>query len=771
MSVIPTVFGVQAPVLIALGTSLGYIALLAWAIRRRGWQNWFYRALHIFLALSIVWSLGLGVSLWLGLGAAEHDLGMRLAYAMLILMAPLTASLTLTFLERPGVRWVLGAAVVWLLLVLAVDLNLFDLQTTLIGASGASLDDLLRPLQVAGWAGFGLSMFALAVLDFVQTRRPLHRNRILFWLLGTGLLIIGEALTLLDRSRLLFDTLQIGLVVRLLGAIVVAVAMVNYHLPVLRNIARQAFSALINTIVLTALFLGGIWVVLTTTGQQPSAVTVIAAVTAAALLAIFQQPLRALVHRLSERVINRGQYNPARALRDYGDAISNILDLNTLVTVAVGIIAEALDVRRGALLLTTERGPSQSNVVEVQILPGMGALSTERGEFAADSPILAELQQGLRPLTQYEIDILPEYRSAPASERAWLQSLDMEVYVPIRSQGSLVGVFAVGRRESGEPHSAQDLDVLMTVGNQTAVVLQNARLVSDLKNANRSITRLNDELTETNRRLEKLDAAKTDFIEIASHELRTPLTQIRGYSDILSDMVQQGQVVTSHMTQISGGITRASVRLEAIIAAMLDVSRIDAEALDIRTAPLAVPGMIKLALDNYKEAIRDRQMNIQTIGLETLPPIQGDLQRLCQAFSNLLGNSIKFTPDGGSISISGQVVTQPGDSGDQLFVELLIADTGIGIDRNDQLLIFEKFYRVGAVELHSTGTTKFKGAGPGLGLPIAKGVIQAHGGKIWVESPGHDEEKLPGSTFHILLPAAGTLNPNGHDRPLQAVEA
>jgi len=219
----------------------------------------------------------------------------------------------------------------------------------------------------------------------------------------------------------------------------------------------------------------------------------------------------------------------------------------------------------------------------------MGALPIERAEFAVNSPILAQLRTGHRPLTQYEIDILPEYRGAPARERGWLQSLDMEVYVPIRSQSDLVGVFAFGRRESGEPYTAQDLDVLMTAGNQTAAVLQNARLVANLKDANRSITQLNDELTETNRRLEKLDAAKTDFIEIASHELRTPLTQIRGYSDILSDMLQTGGLSPEHAGQISGGITRASVRLEQIIAAMLDVSRIDAQALDIRTAPLSVP--------------------------------------------------------------------------------------------------------------------------------------------------------------------------------------
>ncbi|NTU64010.1 MAG: GAF domain-containing sensor histidine kinase, partial [Chloroflexi bacterium] len=427
-------------------------------------------------------------------------------------------------------------------------------------------------------------------------------------------------------------------------------------------------------------------------------------------------------------------------------------DLNTLSTVAVGIIAEALDVRRGSLMLINRR--ENEPVIDIVIMEGMGELALQVAEFSPISPIAQYLAVGAKPLTQYEIDILPDFRAAPVAERHWLHSLEMEVYVPIRDKEDLVGIFAFGRKESGEPYSTQDLDVLMTVANQTTAVLQNARLVSDLRSANTSITQLNEELTESNRRLEKLDKAKTDFIEIASHELRTPLTQVRGYSDILADMVQQGGFVAAHMNQISQGITRASVRLEQIISAMLDVSRIDAQALDIRTAAISVVAAVKMAVDNYKDAIRDRKMNIQIVELDSLPPVQGDLQRLCQAFGNLVGNAIKFTPDGGTIVISGRSLEDTSNGHPQKFVEVMFADTGIGIDMADQKLIFEKFYRVGAVELHSTGTTKFKGAGPGLGLPIAKGVVQAHGGKIWVESPGHDETRMPGSTFHVVLPIA-----------------
>jgi signal transduction histidine kinase len=114
----------------------------------------------------------------------------------------------------------------------------------------------------------------------------------------------------------------------------------------------------------------------------------------------------------------------------------------------------------------------------------------------------------------------------------------------------------------------------------------------------------------------------------------------------------------------------------------------------------------------------------------------------------VITNAIKYTPDGGKISVDGR--TLPG------FVEITVTDTGIGIAPENHTRIFEKFGRLGNVSLHSTGKTKFKGGGPGLGLPITKGVIEAHGGAIWVESDGYDEVRCPGSTFHILLPIRKT---------------
>jgi signal transduction histidine kinase len=137
-------------------------------------------------------------------------------------------------------------------------------------------------------------------------------------------------------------------------------------------------------------------------------------------------------------------------------------------------------------------------------------------------------------------------------------------------------------------------------------------------------------------------------------------------------------------------------------------------------------------------------------GLEDLPPIEADAPRLHQLFSNIIGNAVKYTPDGGRVEITARLLEAEGSR--PAFVEVVVSDTGVGIDLEDQERIFDKFYRVESPELHSTSKTRFMGAGPGLGLTIAKGIAEAHSGRIWVESPGYDPVQCPGSQFHILLP-------------------
>jgi len=195
----------------------------------------------------------------------------------------------------------------------------------------------------------------------------------------------------------------------------------------------------------------------------------------------------------------------------------------------------------------------------------------------------------------------------------------------------------------------------------------------------------------------------------------------------------------------TNGILNGSKRLRGIIEDMLDVSLLENNLFKLNYQPYWLNRIIEFVLLELSPICKEREISFQVQEFDGFNSINfGDSERLIQLFKNLISNAIKFTPDGGCITISGRRLTG--------FVEVLVTDTGIGINQEDQLTIFEKFNRLGNIALHSSSKTQFKGGGPGLGLPIAKGIAEAHGGSIWVESSGYSETEFPGSTFHILLP-------------------
>jgi len=251
------------------------------------------------------------------------------------------------------------------------------------------------------------------------------------------------------------------------------------------------------------------------------------------------------------------------------------------------------------------------------------------------------------------------------------------------------------------------------------------------------------ELYEVQQQLEKLDRTKSNFISVAAHELKTPLTLIEGYTTMMRDMIDEsGQ---SQFDSLLDGMNKGVHRLHTIIDDMIDVSLIDNNLLSLNFQKITLMHIFSLLEGELKKTVADRKqkLNIKKFdGISTW--IYADSERLYQALNNVLINAIKFTPDHGKIEVDGR--TLPG------FIEITVRDTGIGVAPENHTAIFEKFAQLGRPNLHSSGKTKFKGGGPGLGLSITRGIIDAHGGTIWVESEGYDEENFPGTTFHILIP-------------------
>jgi len=257
------------------------------------------------------------------------------------------------------------------------------------------------------------------------------------------------------------------------------------------------------------------------------------------------------------------------------------------------------------------------------------------------------------------------------------------------------------------------------------------------------IAYISKELNTMREQLEQLDRTKSNFISVAAHELKTPLTLIDGYTTMMRDMLDE-----SGQDQFDGlliGMNKGVNRLREIIDDMIDVSVIDNNLLSLNLQKITLIHILNLLKGDLAASITERKQKLtikKFSGSDTW--LYADPERIYQALHNVLVNAIKYTPDKGKISVTGR--TLPG------FIEVIVKDAGIGIAPEHQTAIFEKFAQLGRPNLHSSGKIKFKGGGPGLGLPIARGIIEAHGGTIWVESDGYDEEKCPGSIFHILIP-------------------
>jgi PAS domain S-box-containing protein len=236
-----------------------------------------------------------------------------------------------------------------------------------------------------------------------------------------------------------------------------------------------------------------------------------------------------------------------------------------------------------------------------------------------------------------------------------------------------------------------------------------------------------------NEKLRELGAMKDDFVALVSHELRTPLTSIRGYLELVLEGKSSG--LSKEHGEFLGIVDRNAARLERLVDDLLFMARLGSGKLE-----LALQDTDLAALARESVGAATPRASAQAVKLECavddVPPVHGDPGRLGQLLDNLISNAVKFTPDGGRVDV--RVFAQNGD------VAIEVADTGIGISSNEKSQLFQKFFRTSAA-----GERAIQGTG--LGLSISKAIVEAHAGRIELES----EEDI-GTTIRVLLPVAGS---------------
>ena len=258
------------------------------------------------------------------------------------------------------------------------------------------------------------------------------------------------------------------------------------------------------------------------------------------------------------------------------------------------------------------------------------------------------------------------------------------------------------------------------------------------------------DLETANRRLRELDSLKSDFIIMVSHELRTPLTLISGYTHLLSTQVTaseaDGMVSSETLNGISTGLNSGVQRMQEVINEIIHVSHITSGTLDLSLGPVRIPLLLQAVEKEYASVCENRNLKLFIGDTEDMPFIEADGARLRTAVENVVGNAVKYTPDGGHITITVKEIADTGT------IDIIIRDTGIGIPVEEQRNVFEQFYVLGEVAHHSTSKSAFGGGGLGIGLSITKGIVDAHNGRVWAESKGRDEDGLPGTAIHLVLP-------------------
>lgn len=462
--------------------------------------------------------------------------------------------------------------------------------------------------------------------------------------------------------------------------------------------------------------------------------------------------LRSLADQVTIAIRNASLYQAEQSRRHFAERLYNIsraLSSTIKLSEVLDLILQQLDqiVRseRSSLMFVEK---DSLKMVAVRGFPRDFDFSSTRVQIK-ENDVFEEIYRTQQPLAITDVALRPDWQQLPDLPLAhsWLG-------MPLILYNEVFGMLSL-TREKVEPFTLHEQTLTQAFAGQCALALENARLYENLATFNQQLEQMVQQRTEELRQayvqLERLDSTKSKFIAVTSHELRTPLTVLRGYTQ----MLMQNQVIRndSGLAPLVDGIQNGATRMHDIVNSMLDIAKIDSEALQLSTTPLSMVGLIKNVTTGYESILKERNLALSFEGLGDLPAIEGDSEALQKVFSQLLSNAIKYTPDGGRITISGRKLDANEKDLPDGGVEIVVKDTGIGIDPSLKELIFTKFFQSGEVSLHSTGKTKYKGGGPGLGLPIARGIVEAHHGRLWLESPGFDEISLPGSEFHVVLPA------------------
>ncbi|MBN1991547.1 MAG: PAS domain-containing protein [Anaerolineae bacterium] len=480
--------------IVPLGITLIYLALCIFLFVRRKLDDAMDGLCAAYLFLSALWNVNLAAAV-VNAPAIPGLSWTQVAGYGLVILGMVYWAFARAFLQRPGIAWwgwAMGLA--GLAAMISLDLGWFVLPPSALAWSYGWLQpaNLTFTLSMV-WAGLFLAIAIVTTeVQYFRTQSPAHKNRISFLLISIVLSAVGYGLYL----SLLEPFWTAGLIIACLGGILTIYIVVVEDLVDLSTAVRHTIRMLIVALVTVTVYLAGIYLVNIFLGNLLASMfltrfldrTLLVAAVTAVLLTIVYGPIRQISIRLANRLLFGQHYDYQVVIHNYSQAISNILYLSELSAVALTHIGQALGVENSTLfILDTEK----DNVFNLRSVPPTSSNGSPKLiSLSKNTPITNRLVIERQALAQYTIDISPQFKNAPTSECKALQALKAEWFIPILKQERLIGLLAVGLKQSGRAYSVQDIRLLTTLADQTALALENAALFDRLQRNLEQTTRM-----------------------------------------------------------------------------------------------------------------------------------------------------------------------------------------------------------------------------------------------------------------------------------------
>lgn len=479
---------------------------------------------------------------------------------------------------------------------------------------------------------------------------------------------------------------------------------------------------------------------------------ILSGVILAVLVTVFYKPLRDIIERATNTFLYKKSYDPDVLTAKVNQIAQSTLDFNHLLKSICGTLTEALHAEKIGVALLDKKGKLYI-AYEDGFKPGVAAKLAKGNEqvmlrqFKRTPGIFVVDERKTEFENGENVDqiVSPPVMYAMAAQ-------DLALIVPLRLQDKLIGVVAIGTKKSGEPYGSQDLRVLNLISGQFAVSIENALLFEEQKHfaeiLKDEIRKATEELRGANAELKRMDESKSEFISIASHQLRTPLTVIKGFISMINEQAF-GKVPALIKTQLEK-VYASNERLIAMVEDLLDISRIESGRQEYLWKSSDLYALASSVVENLTKNAQSKGLQLVLAHApEKLPKVVCDSNKLHEVMMNFVDNAVKYTKAG---NVNIQLEAKPAG-----MVTFSVKDSGMGISKDDMGRLFQKFSR-------AKGSFLVQPGGSGLGLYVAKKIIDVHEGKIWAESAGAGK----GSTFAFSIPIAGPkVRPQPPDRKVK----